>query len=262
VFLIFKHNKIEPDAKDAFIVLAITMLVLIILPIAIGDRWGKPELVFLELFVLFPVLFYVFIYKLPVKTTFRLKKTSFPILAAAGFIGLCLGIVVDEMNRLVQMVFPMQKDIWEALKSLFTWNSGYELSIILIAAVIIGPLAEELLFRGFTQQIFEKKKSVTSGIMTTSLLFALVHFNPWGLIQILVLGVILGFITWKTGTVFPAVILHGVYNGLSILMLNVSPQNYGWYFWGSHVAPQWIVLGIAGTVAGILLIYRMTHLSA
>ena len=49
-------------------------------------------------------------------------------------------------------------------------------------------------------------KDITKAVLVTSLFFAMIHFNPYWTIQIYLLGVILGFLSWKTKSVIPSII--------------------------------------------------------
>ena len=90
---------------------------------------------------------------------------------------------------------------------------------LFLAVVIIAPIGEEILFRGFLQRFLEKHwKDITKAVLVTSLFFALIHFNPYWTIQIYILGIFLGYLSWKTKSVIPSILLHGLNNGTAFIL--------------------------------------------
>jgi membrane protease YdiL (CAAX protease family) len=53
----------------------------------------------------------------------------------------------------------------------------------------------------------------------TSLLFAIIHLNPWGLLEIFAAGWLLGWLVLRSGSLWPAVLVHGLYNLTKVIML-------------------------------------------
>ena len=117
--------------------------------------------------------------------------------------------------------------------------------LLIVATVLIAPFSEEVLFRGFLQQFLEIHwKDVTKAVLITSLFFAGVHMNPGWMIQIYLLGIILGYLAWRTGSVFPGLILHSLNNGLALIMQNVQEPWINYYIWRNHVSPLFLLLAL------------------
>ncbi len=81
----------------------------------------------------------------------------------------------------------------------------------LFSSIILAPVAEELFFRGI---ILKKaaKISQTFAIFFTSLIFGLMHSNPYQLIGGFLMGIPLAYVTIKTGSLIPAIICHMAVN--------------------------------------------------
>ncbi|SVC67260.1 uncharacterized protein METZ01_LOCUS320114, partial [marine metagenome] len=170
---------------------------------------------------------------LPVFTIIYLKNESFtqsfrlkpiPLNSIFSIVVLSLGTIIlsDEIDRLIGMVLP-KPDYIEKLAELFQFDTPLYALLLIFATVLIAPVSEEILFRGFLQQFLENHwKDVTKAVLITSLFFAAIHMNPGWLIQIYLLGIILGYLAWKTGSVFPGLILHSLNNGMALIMQNVQ----------------------------------------
>ena len=87
----------------------------------------------------------------------------------------------------------------------------------------------------FTKVLEEYWKDITEQSVT-SLFFAMIHFNPYWTIQIYLLGVILGFLSWKTKSVIPSIILHSINNGMAFILTVSDEYNVNFYLWGNYVS--------------------------
>jgi uncharacterized protein len=94
-------------------------------------------------------------------------------------------------------------------------------SIVLIAifGVTLGPLCEELAFRGFLQPLLVRSLGSTAGILAASVPFGILHFQEYGnswkhVLLITLAGASFGWMRHATGSTKAATIMHGVYNAL------------------------------------------------
>jgi membrane protease YdiL (CAAX protease family) len=86
-------------------------------------------------------------------------------------------------------------------------------------AVLVAPLVEETLFRGYLYPLFARSFGVWPGIFLTGLLFGLMHGAQlgwtWSLVAILIMvGVIFTLVRARTGSVFASYLMHLGYNSL------------------------------------------------
>jgi len=83
-----------------------------------------------------------------------------------------------------------------------------------LAVCVLGPLVEELLFRGIVFSWLLERVNVGLTIAVTALGWGLLHYDyPWWVIAIILVdGVILGFARWRTGSVFAPATMHMLYN--------------------------------------------------
>ena len=100
----------------------------------------------------------------------------------------------------------------ESLQKIFADLMGkYGISTF-ITIVIAAPILEELIFRGIILDGLLKKYSPIKAILIASVLFGLVHLNPWQFIAALSLGTFAGWIYYKTKSVSYAIIIHATNN--------------------------------------------------
>jgi sodium transport system permease protein len=92
------------------------------------------------------------------------------------------------------------------------------LQYLLILAVL--PAAcEELTFRGFILTGLRRRFSTGIAIVFSSLLFALYHFNVFQFVPAFLLGLILGLLAVRTGSILPGVLFHFIHNSTLLCMV-------------------------------------------
>lgn len=93
------------------------------------------------------------------------------------------------------------------------------LSLILysiILSAIIGPVVEEVFFRGFAYSAIKKKVGAGWAILISSAIFASVHMNLFGFLPVMWLGIAMAYLFEKTGSLIPSITLHIIHNSILI----------------------------------------------
>ena len=81
---------------------------------------------------------------------------------------------------------------------------------------IVAPFVEELLFRGLGFGLLTQFVGPWPGIVLTGLAFGLAHGLVAALPVLALFGIILGWLRWKTGSIYPGMLLHGIFNGVAL----------------------------------------------
>ncbi len=132
--------------------------------------------------------------------------------------------------------------------------SRYLLSMIVIA--LLPAIFEEVCFRGGIQNILTRWfKGPWIAIILTSIIFSAIHISYYGFLVRLVLGVVLGLIFYYSGSLWLAILVHFLYNGLQVTVLylsTISPDKTPKDIEKSF--PLWI-----GIIALVLIIYAFIY---
>lgn len=100
----------------------------------------------------------------------------------------------------------------------------YEVALAFFSLVIVAPLAEELLFRGYLYGKLRKSVPIWAAIIMTSLVFAVVH-GQWNVaIDVFALSLVMCGLREVTGSIWSGVILHTIKNGLAFYLLFINPS--------------------------------------
>ena len=91
---------------------------------------------------------------------------------------------------------------------------------VVLSAVIAAPLAEEFFFRRVLQGWLERWVPGGGAVPLAAAVFALMHWGQglaW--VPLFVLGLVLGEIVRRTGSLVPAILLHALFNAVSVTLL-------------------------------------------
>jgi membrane protease YdiL (CAAX protease family) len=104
------------------------------------------------------------------------------------------------------------------IRGLLKTDYAYEFWLNMVLFAVIPALGEELFFRGMMQQLFQKWfRSPQVAIWTTALVFSAIHFQFQGFIPRFLLGGILGYVFYLTGSLWMSVLGHFTNNALMVV---------------------------------------------
>ena len=83
-------------------------------------------------------------------------------------------------------------------------------------------------------------------IVISALFFALIHMNPWQALNAFIIGVIMGFIYYKTGSLWLTMLMHFVNNGFAVIMTQFSQLEESDYWIETMDKPLYVGLYVAG----------------
>lgn len=123
---------------------------------------------------------------------------------------------------------------------------------ILIYAVVIGPIAEELAFRGLTMESAKRTSRFVGANIIQAVLFAGMHMNIAQAIYAFALGLIFGYIYHLSGNILITIIIHIIYNGIACALdsFEMAIDSNPIIFFVT------LVISLCGAYAGIILIRK------
>ena len=192
---------------------------------------------------LFPSIVYIYFEKglIPSKILhYKLNKSNLQslfIILTLSIILLPLIAFLGELNRLIQLPESLKDlEIWMmqleekngSVISLLTQNlhfGNYLKNILIIA--IIPAICEEFFFRGALQtyliQLFKNKHIA---ILITAIIFSIIHFQFYGFIPRVLLGIYLGYLVIWSGSLLLPIMAHFLHNFLSITIDYIAKSNH------------------------------------
>lgn len=95
-----------------------------------------------------------------------------------------------------------------------------------LAIGLLAPLSEEIVLRGAVlKKLLESPKlSPWVAIAISAVFFALIHMNPAQMPHAFVIGLLLGWMYWRTGSILPGVAYHWANNSMAYIIYNIYPD--------------------------------------
>jgi sodium transport system permease protein len=151
----------------------------------------------------------------------------------AALLGLLLFLPGVELTYIILNQFPAIRDsltysqphLRDAGSVAGTQVSWTAVVIAALGLALAQAVFEELTFRGFVLTGLRKRFRPGTAIFLSAFLFAVFQMNVFQCVPHFAMGAVLGFVAWRTGSVFPAIVLHFVYNvPLYVLMIGASAR--------------------------------------
>lgn len=103
--------------------------------------------------------------------------------------------------------------------------------LLAVIAVTLGPLVEELFFRGFLYPVLARRWGVAWGVFLTALPFAAMHLPQYGwawgaMLIILIVGIVCGLVRAVTKSVGASFLVHAGYNGAQMVIAVVATHGF------------------------------------
>jgi len=138
------------------------------------------------------------------------KMLFWTILAGLSAIFCCDAIssLADFLPDLMEDTFATIEDSW--------------LGILAIA--VVGPILEEMLFRGAITKELLKHYNPTLAILLSALIFGIFHINPAQILTAFLLGLLLAWLYYKTRSLVPGILVHILNNSLSVYFTHTYPD--------------------------------------
>ena len=110
---------------------------------------------------------------------------------------------------------------------------GLLLNLLVIA--LIPAVGEELTFRGVLQQGLTRKMNPHAAIILSAAIFSFIHFQFYGFLPRMFLGILLGYMFYITGSLWTSIAMHFVNNGTAVVLyylnhkgiINIDADHFG-----------------------------------
>lgn len=224
--MVFKNGKTKREYFSPFASICMGVIIYCLaLYFSILFLSSSPYLLLaiMPLTIILVVGFCVIIGNLDYVNSFKLKKFSIKkfFLLLIFYLGM-YNIATFAMNELVS-IFPSLQDSLEKISSVISYDNFY---LTTLCVAILPAIAEELLFRGVMLTSFNKKYGKVAAVIISALIFGIYHMNiPQG-IYAFILGIALGYVYLKSGSLFVPMILHFLNNFYAVLSGFIDSLNF------------------------------------
>lgn len=153
------------------------------------------------------------------KLNFNLSPTNFVTYLIIFPMMLGMMFIAEFITSQIPITGPFFGEYYDYFSRLMKQMTNDKATLILLA-VIMAPLFEEIVFRGIIQKgLINKGVKPINAILIASVVFGLVHGNPWQFVGAVLLGTVLGLVYHKTKSLLLPILLHAFNNLCSAILI-------------------------------------------
>lgn len=186
-----------------------------------------------------------------------LRPTAPGLLVLGLALGFVLQVPATSVRVLVEQYFPTPPEVLAAKAALLNADTLTKKMAILLAVACLGPLVEEIFFRGALFMWLRRRATIVDAVVGTSVLFTVTHFfekRDWP--SLFIVAIVLGHLRLASGSLLPCVALHVGFNATTLLAL----------FTGVYSVSEPVELGapviVGGWLTAGLLVFAVQYVGA
>ena len=157
-------------------------------------------------------------------------------------------------EKLEEYLKMLEETASAATEKMLNANTFRGLLLNLLVIALIPAIGEELTFRGVLQQSLTRRINPHVAIAITAAIFSFVHFQFYGFLPRMFLGLILGYMFYITGSLWTSILMHFVNNGTAVLVyylnnkgiVSIDAEHFG------EVQSGWLVTASALVTIGLI----------
>ncbi|MDD3740570.1 MAG: CPBP family intramembrane metalloprotease [Bacteroidales bacterium] len=132
-------------------------------------------------------------------------------------------VLPESLSNMEVKMKEMEASSQKMIELLLSGNSFLTISLNFILIALLPALGEEFLFRGVIQKHGKELfKNSHIAIFVAAFLFSAIHFQFYGFIPRLLLGMVFGYLVYFSGSIWPAVFAHFINNSMAIAVCYLS----------------------------------------
>ena len=184
------------------------------------------------MFIAPPLILYAFTRQQPMREIgFRKPNSAWMLLigVALMFVSLPLTNLLTDWNEkmnfgsafesLEAMLKQMEDAAGDLTERMLQVDTVWGLLVNLLVIALIPAIGEELTFRGMLQQALHRGcKNAHVAVFLSAFIFSFIHFQFYGFLPRLFLGLILGYLFYYSGSLWTSILMHFVNNGAAVVV--------------------------------------------
>ena len=171
-------------------------------------------------------------------------------LLISGVILFALSFVIEPTTSWIPMPDSIKAIFEQAFVDSDLWD-------MVVSTCILAPLLEEFLCRGMMLRGMLTRMRPWKAIFWSALIFAVMHMNPWQSIPAFLIGLFLGWVYWRTHSLWATIFLHFLNNAASTVISRIWTDLPVDAAWKDILSPNtyWICYAAAAILAVVLIYF-------
>jgi len=152
------------------------------------------------------------------------------------------------------------KQFYDILVEALSRMTGGPLWSSFLLTAIFAPVFEEWLCRGMVLRGLLTRMKPAWAIVISALFFAVIHLNPWQALNAFAIGLVMGYVYYKTGSLWLTMLIHFVNNGTAVVLSQIpalEETDYWIDIIPANVYPVVCLVGVLALAAGLWAFYTI-----
>ncbi len=155
----------------------------------------------------------------------RLRMPTWNVLLFSVVLGFAIHPAYMLLTRWVMVAYPVSESAMAAMRPLTDQMAATPWIYLVLLMAVVPAVCEELAFRGFMFGGLLRDRQPFRAILVTAVLFGVSHGVLQQSISATVMGFLLGWIAWRTGSVLPTILIHTINNTLSVSLPSIAEMD-------------------------------------
>ncbi|MDA0748710.1 MAG: CPBP family intramembrane metalloprotease, partial [bacterium] len=157
----------------------------------------------------------------PIREVLSLRLFSPGLLLYMLLMALSGSVLVAEMGNWMEKILPVPQAIQDVFLQILSAKNLPEFVQRAMLLSVMAPLTEEPLFRGVFQYGLVRNYGPVRGVLAAAVCFGVFHLIPWQAAGATLIGLLIGIVVYRTGSLFAGIVMHAIWNLLPLLVISL-----------------------------------------
>jgi sodium transport system permease protein len=174
--------------------------------------------------ILAPALLMAVVLTSSPRRTLLLRLPRWKMVPAAAVLAVAMHPFIIGLNSLIMHLYPISPQMKQLVDDLQTKFTAANVGLLILCFAAVPAVCEELAFRGFILSGCRNLGNNRRAIIISAIFFGVTHGFLQQSINACLLGIVLGYLAVRSGSILPGVIFHFLHNSMTVLSAKVTPE--------------------------------------
>lgn len=160
----------------------------------------------------------------PASQVLFLRPPRWILLPGVALATLGLALLAAELDTWIEEIFPAPEWVMEIFRRALEYHTAIEFAGVFFFLVVVAPVTEEVLFRGLFLSRLLERYSPRTAVIGSAVCFGVFHILPWQVVTAALMGLFLGWLLLRSGSIAVPIAAHAIFNLLPVLATRVDPE--------------------------------------
>ena len=179
-----------------------------------------------QVLILFPALLMATMFTTSIRQSLRIRMPHWTTLPIGVLLAITLHPTYVMLSKFINHLYPVSEEAAAAMQPFALQIAQAPWLSVLLLMALLPALCEELAFRGFIFGGLVRERGKFRAVVVTALMFGISHGVLQQSIAASTMGIMLGWITLRTGSILPCILIHLTNNALSVSLERIATSDW------------------------------------